>query len=56
MKEHRILAPRDEEAAEQSLYRAILGMRGGLWEGTATVRARWSLVTPAPWPPSVFSK
>lgn len=27
MKEHRILAPRDEEAAEQSLVRAILSLR-----------------------------
>ncbi|MEQ1800468.1 MAG: YerC/YecD family TrpR-related protein [Gammaproteobacteria bacterium] len=27
MKEHRILAPRDEEAAEQSLARAILSLR-----------------------------
>ena len=27
MKEHRILAPSDEEAAEQSLFRAILSMR-----------------------------
>ena len=27
MKEHRILDQRDEEAAEQSLFRAILGLR-----------------------------
>jgi TrpR-related protein YerC/YecD len=27
VKEHRILAPRDEEAAEQSLFRAILSLR-----------------------------
>ena len=27
MKDHRILAPRDEEAAEQALFRAILSLR-----------------------------